>query len=232
MKVAVIQPSYLPWLGYFFMMNYADLFVYFDDVQYDKNGWRNRNKILVNNSEKWITLPVTKPSTSSNSSKSLNAINLNGDAYSIALEHKRILGIHYKKSKYLDLLESAYSKEIFSTNLLADIVINQTEHIRTLLSIQTKTIRSSDIDYKINNKKEVISMDRKNLNLLNLLKEVEATEYISGVAAKNYLDIDLFERNNIQVKWNSYTPKIENGYLSIMHYLLSSGPLNVLRLIQ
>ena len=47
MKVAVIQPSYLPWLGYFYMMKYADLFIYFDDVQYDKNGWRNRNKILV-----------------------------------------------------------------------------------------------------------------------------------------------------------------------------------------
>ena len=169
-----------------------------------------------------ITLPVTKPSLNSNNiSKSLNAINLNGDAYAIALEHKRILGIHYKKSQYLDLLESAYSKEIFSNNLLADIVINQTEHIRTLLSIKTETMRSSDIAYKIIDKQEVNSTERKNLNLLNLLKEVEATEYISGIAAQNYLDTNLFERNNIQVKWNSYTPKIENGYLSIMHYLLT-----------
>ena len=79
MKVAVIQPSYLPWLGYFYMMKYADLFIYFDDVQYDKNGWRNRNKILVNNSEKWITLPIKKSTINSNfKSKVLNSVSLNG----------------------------------------------------------------------------------------------------------------------------------------------------------
>ena len=231
MKVAVIQPSYLPWLGYFYMMKYADLFIYFDDVQYDKNGWRNRNKILVNNAEKWITLPVKKSSFSSTDTKMLNAITFNGSSHIIGCEHKRILGIHYKKSKFLNLLEGAYSKNIFSNNLLADVVINQTEYFRDLFSISTKTVRSSNINYKENLTDTINPIDRKNRNLLGLLKQVDATEYISGVSAQNYLDAELFEKNNIKVTWNSYIPKIENGYLSIIHHLLTSGQDNVLEYI-
>jgi hypothetical protein len=233
MKVAVIQPSYLPWLGYFYMMKYADLFVYFDDVQYDKNGWRNRNKILVNNSEKWITLPIKKSTVNSDfKSKILNCVGLNGDPSAIGSEHKRILGIHYKKSKFLHLLDEAYSKDIFSTSLLADIIIKQTEYFLNILHIKTETVRSSNIIYKTKEEAEKISpIDRKNLNLLSLLKEVGATEYISGVAAQSYLNTELFERNNIQITWNPYAPKFENGYLSIIHYLLTLGPDNVLELI-
>lgn len=232
MKVAVIQPSYLPWLGYFYMMKYADLFLYLDDVQYDKNGWRNRNKILVNNTEKWITLPVKKSSFDSKDAKMLNAITINGNSHIIGCEHKRILGIHYKKSKFLNLLESAYSKEIFSNNLLADVVISQTEYFRELLSIPTKTARSSNINYKESVTNIINPIHRKNHNLLGLLKQVDATEYISGVSAQNYLDTDLFERNNIKVTWNSYIPKIENGYLSIIHHLLTSGQNNVLEFLK
>ena len=99
------------------------------------------------------------------------------------------------------------------------------------LSISTKTERSSKINYKENLTDVINPIDRKNHNLLSLLKQVDATEYISGVSAQNYLDAELFEKNDIKVTWNSYIPKIENGYLSIIHHLLTSGPDNVLEYI-
>ena len=196
MKVAVIQPSYIPWLGFFYMMNYADLFIYFDDVQFDKNGWRNRNKILINKTEKWLTLPINKSSLAINNvSKLLNKVSLKGEAIlDIASEHKRILNIHYKKSKYLYLLEEAYSKDIFSTNLLSDITIKQTEYLRELLRIDTRSERSSNINYKDEVTADIDPITRKKSEPFKSSKTVGATEYISGMAAQNYLDVDLFKK--------------------------------------
>lgn len=235
MKVVVIQPSYIPWLGYFYMMKYADLFIYFDDVQFDKNGWRNRNKILIDSKEKWLTLPIDKSSfMGSDGSKLLNNVTLKGDPCSLGYEHKRILSIHYKRSHYLNLLDEAYSKNIFSTSLLADVVIHQTNYFKEILDIDTKIVRSSSINYpKIDATidGETDTIKKKNFNLLSLLKEVEATEYLSGLAANNYLDEMYFEQNNIHVTWNDFNPNFKDGYLSIIHHLLTSGQERVLKLL-
>ena len=59
-KIAIIQSNYIPWKGYFDLMNMADEFIFYDEVQYTKNDWRNRNKILTRNGSEWITLPIRK----------------------------------------------------------------------------------------------------------------------------------------------------------------------------
>ena len=164
-------------------------------------------------------------------SKVLNGVGLNGDPSAIGSEHKRILGIHYKKSKFLYLLDEAYSKDIFRQAYVADIIIKQTEYFLNILHIKTETVRSSNIIYKTKEEVEKISPIDKRISPFKPTQEVGATEYISGVAAQRYLDTELFERNNIQITWNPYAPKFENGYLSIIHYLLTLGPDNVLELI-
>ena len=58
MKCVILQPSYIPWRGYFDQINRADVFVFYDDVQYDKHGWRNRNQIKTTQGRQWLTIPV------------------------------------------------------------------------------------------------------------------------------------------------------------------------------
>ena len=58
MKLAIIQPSYIPWRGYFHQIQKADVFMFYDDVQYDKHGWRNRNRVKTKNGTIWLTIPV------------------------------------------------------------------------------------------------------------------------------------------------------------------------------
>src|SRR6202140_4033555 len=58
MKCAILQPSYIPWRGYFHQIQKADVFVFYDDVQYDKHGWRNRNQIKTAQGKQWLTVPV------------------------------------------------------------------------------------------------------------------------------------------------------------------------------
>ena len=59
MRVVILQPSYIPWLGFFEQMYKSDVFVFYDDVQYTKNDWRNRNRIKTSNGVLWLTVPVT-----------------------------------------------------------------------------------------------------------------------------------------------------------------------------
>ena len=93
MRVAVIQPSYVPWLGYFSMMKDADLFIYYDDVQYDKNGWRNRNRVIVNERVKWLTLSIAKASLGA-SLKERNLMNVRLIDNKQFIGHNRLLEIY------------------------------------------------------------------------------------------------------------------------------------------
>ena len=220
MKVAVIQPSYIPWLGYFNMIKWADIFIFYDDVQYDNNGWRNRNKILVNNKEKWLTLSIDRKSLSNNlKERILNKVQLtSNDQFE---NHKRLLEIYYQKSKNLLILEELYYEKLNYTSFLSEAVIMHTSKLCEFLNINTKLIKSSDIDFATSN--DDLSKDpcqKRNYKLLMLLKKVGCKEYISGISAKNYLDLELFESNSISVHWNSYSEHFPDSKLSIIHYLL------------
>ncbi len=223
MKVAVIQPSYIPWLGYFHMVKWADTFIFYDDVQYDNNGWRNRNKILVNEQVKWLTLSIDRKSLSNNlNERILNRVKLsNLEQFS---NHKRLLKLYYKHSKYLSELEDIYSDQLNKIDFLSEAVISHTANICEILNIKTKLIRSSDINYS--SSKYSLMTDarqRRNLRLLALLKEVGCTEYMSGVSAGNYLDLDLYKSESINVYWNNYKENNSDIKLSIIHYLLIHG---------
>ena len=231
MRVAVIQPSYAPWLGYFWMMKNVDLFIYYNNVQYDKNGWRNRNRVLVDGATKWLTLSIRKETLDSRLDKrDLRKIELfNENQFA---EHRRLLGIYYRKAPYLFLLDNIYQESLSKFLLLSEAVIIHTEAIANLIGVRSKRLISDQIvEWEDCNLKFTGTPEqRKNQKLLRLLKSVGCTTYLTGLAARNYLDISLFTENGIDIEWNCYAGQQDN--LSVLHYLVAGGLEDVLCLLE
>jgi len=231
MKVAVIQPSYIPWLGYFYMLQWSDLFIFYDDVQFDKNGWRNRNRVIVNDKVKWLTLSLNKKALP----KSLKDRRLDQVEIGSPLEfkrHKELLAQYYRKSSYIDTLDKYYVNSLDEDSNLVNPVIKQIEIISNHLGLKTKFHRSSKLDY-ILSEDQIDHPDHpnesRNARLLSLLKRVGATEYMSGLSARSYINETQFTTNHITLRWNPFSPNDPKMQLSIIHYLLAVGESSVLK---
>ncbi len=191
----VIQPSYIPWRGYFDLMRRADVFVFYDDVQYDKHGWRNRNLIKTPEGVRWLTIPVhAKGNTTA--AVPINAIRIDwtrdwASAHLARLRQLYTPAPHFRET--IAFVESLYSAK---PQLLADFTIDTTLRIATLLGIETKHfIRSSTLDVT----------GSKTDRLLDTLSRVGATHYISGPSAANYIDIEKFAERNISLEYIDYS---------------------------
>jgi len=194
MKCVVLQPSYLPWRGYFHQIKKADSFIFFDDVQYDKRSWRNRNRIKTANGTAWLTIPVFSKGHQI-AKTPLNEIRINNEEN---WKKKHLLGIKYAYAKspffesYYPLIEDFFN---IRDDSLADFTIDTTVKLSELLGINnTKFLRSSDYQVK----------GQKTDRLINLLKMVKATHYISGPAAKDYIERKKFEEANISLEFIKY----------------------------
>ena len=141
MKCVILQPSYIPWRGYFHQIWKADLFIFYDDVQYDKNGWRNRNRIKTSQGLQWLTIPVhTKGSVPE--STPINKIKISWEK-PWPLHHWRGIQFAYRNAPFFSQYEHYFS-EIFSRKpeFLADFTIETTIEISRLLGIDSYTIHS------------------------------------------------------------------------------------------
>jgi hypothetical protein len=98
-KVAILQSNYIPWKGYFDIINSVDEFIFHDDLQYTKNDWRNRNKIKTKEGVIWLTVPC-----GSNENRLISEVVLNDDSWQ--KRHMTLLQLHYKNSPYFDELRS------------------------------------------------------------------------------------------------------------------------------
>ena len=221
MKVVILQPSFIPWRGYFHQIQKADLFVFYDCVQYDDRGWRNRNKIKTAAGESWLTIPV----------KSKGCQTLKTPIIDILIDwekpwpdkHMKALQHSYSRapffSRYKLLLEKIYNRQDLK---LADFTCSTTELIALELGIkQTAFVRSSKLPA------EGAKTDR----LISILKHLGAKHYISGPSAKKYLEKEKFEREGISVEFMSYIypdyPQINgtfNPNASILDLLFNAGP--------
>ncbi|WP_324171527.1 WbqC family protein [Sulfurimonas sp.] len=214
-KVAILQPSYIPWIGYFEQIINVDIFVFYDDVQYTKNDWRNRNKIKVLNGSSWLSIPVN-----SSTSKNINEV-LVDDTKNWRVKHLKSLKQFYSKSKYFDEIYPILQNNINSdNNSLSNISINIIKDISKYLKLDTKFYLSSDLG---------IGGD-KNDRLINICKHFNASSYYSGKAAKNYINKKLFDNNKIELVFQEYehpSYKQLHGdflpYLSIIDLLFNYG---------
>lgn len=217
-KVAILQSNYIPWKGYFDIINMVDLFIFHDDIQYTKGDWRNRNKIKAKNGLEWITIPC-----GTSEKRLINEVILTDNSWQ--LKHWRQIEKNYKEAKYFheycDFFKDIYLSRKWDNLSELNQFIIKTISI-DLLSIKTKFESSEDYNLK-NSKSE---------RVLELLKKCGAKWYLSGPAAKSYLDIESFKLENIEISWMDYSnypvynqlyPPFEHG-VSIIDLIFNEGP--------
>lgn len=198
MKVAIHQPNFLPWLGYFNKIKQVDVFVFLDDVQFERGKtFTSRTKILINNNESWLTIPIKNKSDLRN----INDIQVDSPLLWKKKQLKTI-EMNYKKSPYFneifDLIQKIYSQDI---QLLVDYNIPLIIEICKYLDIQTKFIKSSNLIES----KEKIGWDK----ILFILKEIKAEIYLSGSGegSKRYVNEYDLLKNSIKLEWQTYVMK-------------------------
>lgn len=213
-KIAILQPSFIPWTGYFEQIYQVDTFIFYDDVQYTKNDWRNRNKILINGRESWLTIPV-----SYHGKTKINEVVID-ETTKWRKIHLKTLHQYYGKSKYFDEIYSIIENNLEKENNLSSLCINIVKDISNYLDFKTEFFLSSELNI----------LGDKNKRLINICKHFGCDTYYSGLSAKSYIDINLFCKNNIRVMFQDYKPLsyFQNNkefvpYLSILDVLFHYG---------
>ena len=190
MVAAILQSNYIPWKGYFDIINTADVFIFYDHVQYTKNDWRNRNRIKTPQGTNWLSIPVRQLDLNQKIEET-HVLN-----HEWRKKHWATLSNFYGKTPgfklYKDLIEPLYLQSE-ETNLSK---INQA-FIATIQQILGGTTT-------IYNSSEFTLAEGKTQTLVDLCQKVGADTYLSGPAAKNYLDVSLFEAAGMQVQWMGY----------------------------
>ena len=192
MRCAVVQPSYLPWRGYFHMIEKADVFVFYDDVQYDKHGWRNRNRIKTAGGTRWLTVPVAAGGNVV-TGLPINEVLIADHRW--AAKHLATISQAYARAPHVDRCIDLLAPHLTSEqDRLADLTIASTIALAQELGLDRTFVRSSQLG---------LSGDRM-ARLLAVLQSVGATHYISGPAAKAYLDEGALAEAGISVEYMSY----------------------------
>jgi hypothetical protein len=219
-RVAVLQSSYLPWKGYFDLVHDVDLFVFYDDVQYSKGSWRNRNRIKTPRGLEWITVPVGP-----RESRLICEVELPADPAWAADHARRIEGSYREAPFFADhwpLLQETY-REIDRFATLSQLNRHLAERIaREALGIRTDFADSRDLRLA----------GRKQERLLDLLAQVGAEVYVSGPAARSYIEPERFAAAGIELVWKDYAgypeyPQLHPPFrheVSIVDLLFHLGP--------
>lgn len=220
MNVVILQPSYIPWRGYFDQVRRADLFIFYDDIQYDKHGWRNRNQIKTHQGKQWITIPVHSKGVTQG--VPIKDVRIDWSK-PWAKSHLKSLTISYAKAPffkdYQPLLESIYGR---TDELLADFTIQTSIMLaRELGFTATRFLRSS----------ELTGIDgQKTDRVLSVLKQVGATHYLCGPSASTYMEPDKFAEAGITFEYMQYAypeyPQLHppyDPYVSIVDLLFMVG---------
>lgn len=222
MTGVILQPSYLPWRGYFHQIWKADVFVFYDDVQYDKHGWRNRNRIKTANGVQWLTVPVYSRGCVVERTP-IKAIEIAWER-DWAAKHWATLRQAYGKraphfDRYAPLLEPVYAAR---PRLLADLTIELTIRLAQALGIRkTRFLRSSELG---------VGGSRVEA-LLAILKQLGVRHYVTGPSAQDYLDAGSFQAEAITLEYMTYDyPPYEQLYppydphVSVVDLLFMTGP--------
>lgn len=218
MRVAAIQSNYLPWKGYFDIIHTVDLFVFYDDVQYTKHAWRNRNRIKTENGVKWLTIPC-----GASERRLVREVALPGGDWQE--KHYRIIEGAYRKAPYWERYKEAFRSVYMDRQWMNLSELNQ--YLIALISREMLGIKTSFADsgdYSLTGSGQS--------RLLQLIKKIGADEYLSGPAAKAYIDEEEFARQGVKVLWMNYDwyflyPQLHGGFdhnVSIIDLLFNVGP--------
>ncbi|NER93862.1 MAG: WbqC family protein [Symploca sp. SIO1B1] len=191
-KIAIVQSNYIPWKGYFDLINSVDEFILFDDVQYTRRDWRNRNKIKTAQGLIWLTIPVKVKGKYLQKIKATEV-----EANDWQVEHWKSILRNYSRAPYFQDYKDIFEELYLSCNetFLSKINYRFLQKICEILSIKTQL--SWSMDYLI--------VEGKNEKIISLCQQTKATEYISGPSARAYIDDKLFEQSKINLSYIDYS---------------------------
>lgn len=218
MKVAVLQSNYIPWKGYFDIIHDVDRFIFYDDLQYTKNDWRNRNRIRTPEGTAWLTLPV-----GSDESRLVEEVRL-PEHPSVMRKQIAAFRANYARAPYFSMvmpfLEDALlgRKWVFLSELNRYLIESIS---REYLGIGTEFRDSHEFE------KTGVKHER----LLTMLQSAGATTYVSGPAAKDYIIAEDYGKAGIELVWKDYSgyPEYKQLYppfdhaVSIVDLLMNTG---------
>lgn len=217
--VCILQPGYLPWLGYFDQAAMADVFVLYDDVQFDSGGWRNRNRILNNGSPLWMTVPVLRTNLFGQLVKDVKIANSHWQA-----KHLKSIKHLYFHAPHFEWCYPALEEYLSRCNYqwLLDLNIAGHKVFAELLGIPLNIKMSSSIES---------DSSGRTARLVSICSSLGATRYISSDASADYMEEHLWQEAGIELVYQHYPHpqyvQFEHpfvGYLSVVDALMFNGP--------
>lgn len=217
-KVVVLQSNYIPWKGYFDLIHDADRFIFYDDVQYTKNDWRNRNKIMMAGGPKWLTIP-----TGTDAHRLICEVELPDPSWQA--KHWETIRQNYRRAPFFKHYRPFFEEIYLAHRWQRLSELNQhmiTRIARDLLGIEAAFDDSRN--YSLAGQR----LDR----LIDLVSQCEASHYISGPAAKSYIKQHRFDEIGVELIWKDYEGypayrqtqlPFEHG-VSVLDLLFSVGP--------
>ena len=207
-KLAILQPNYIPWKGVFEMINMVDIFVILEDVQYTKNDWRNRNKIKTANGSEWLTVPVLQKSCHDMKIYEAEIDN----RYNWQRKHYNAFQTNYAKApffkKYRYIIEELYLDKKWDN--IAELDKYAIKKICEVLNIKTKIISSLELS----------ACGEKENRVIDICNKVGANYYLTGPAAKDYIEPENFRKNEIKLEYIKYDYKeYKQVYEPFDHYV-------------
>lgn len=224
MIVAIHQPQYLPWLGYFDKIDQADAFVFLDNVQFKKNEWQNRNRIKAANGWQWLTVPVryTYPQ--------LICEVTTHDAAKWQHKQKQTLLTNYKTSPYYCRLQELFEETFTrSWRSISELCIYGTKQLAEILGIETPMFVASELGTFPEGRDE---------RLIAITKHLGGDTYLAGQGGKQYVDMGKYESAGIRLQFQDYHHPIYmqqfgsfEPYLSVIDLIFNCGDksLSILR---
>ncbi len=218
-RIAITQSNYIPWKGYFDMIHSVDELVLYDDVQFTRADWRNRNRIKTQGGLKWLTVPVE---VKGKYTQKIKDTRISGKRWS--QKHWQAIRHSYSKAPYFkeyrDVFEELYLG--LDEEFLSGVNFRFLEAVNRVLGIKTRISWSSDYELP----------EGKNERLISICREAGADRLLSGPAAQAYMDESVFGQESIKVEWMDYSgypeyrqlfPPFEHG-VTILDLIFNEGP--------
>ena len=219
MRISIMQPGYLPWLGFFELLARCELFVILDDVRFTKRDWRSRNRIRTKQGWIWLTVPVL--SKKRTDQLILEAEINNEERWRQA--HHKCLMIHYARApyfkNYIDFFKELYARP---WDRLIDLDMAVLSFLAQAMNIATPVIRSSQLEIR-----QVSGNDR----ILAICKKLGASTVYDSQGAKAFIDMPVFNQSGIKVEFQEFRHPVYRQiyypflpYMSAVDLLFNEGP--------
>jgi hypothetical protein len=188
-KVSILQSNYIPWKGYFDMIAAVGEFIIYDDMQFTKNDWRNRNKIKTPNGVEWLSVPVGQ-----DINRRIRDVEIPDDRWQ--KKHWRTLEANYRRALHFEEIAAWLAPLYLDATYVNLSELNRTLIVAVCNYLGIKSKISNSWDYKL--------IEGKTERLVDLCKQAGCTEYLSGPSAKDYIEEKYFDESSIKLTWFDY----------------------------